>query len=808
MFKNYIKIAFRSLWKNKTFSSINILGLTFGIAAVLLLYRLLSYEWSFNKGFENYDRIVRVVAVEPADEGDPYTPGLPIPAMAEIEANNSFFESTSRIREAFNYLTVPDAESEKPAKKIKTEGIALFTQPSFFEIFDFPVLSGDISSALIEPNSVVLTKTMAEKCFVNWEDALGKTLLLDHIYPLKVTGVLEDVANNRDFNFPYLISYETIRGKEDYLFFTWDQWGSCGSNDQFYGLLKDKNQFEEANAYMTKLGNEKYLEATGEVTRIHSLQAMSELHFDDRYSNSGDHTISIVRLRILAFIGLLILIMACFNFINLSTAQATLRSKEVGVRKTLGSQYQQLVTQFMVETGITVLVAIFLGVTLAAVAAPLLKHISDVPDQLAFLTQANLWAFIAVIGLLVTFLAGLYPSIRLASFKPIEALKNKVSNRKFGEAGVRKALVVIQFLIAQGLIIGIIITLLQLDFIRSKDLGFRADLVYTFGMNADESTLARQQLLKQKILQIPSVEALSFSSDHPLSGNTWSANFRYGSRPEDEAFNINLKYTDADYPKTYGIELVAGEWLKPADTIQAYLVNETLLKKLKIDDPKEAVGQNLRLGSLSPRLIRGVVKDFHTHSLHNQRQPLLMTTKKNFYWSAGVKIKPDQIASTVAAIQSVYDEVLPEQVFDGKFLDEDIARMYQDDDRLSATCWGFGFLAILISCLGLFGLATHAANQRTKEIGIRKVLGASVTTLVSMLSKEFIVLVLIALLVATPLAWYFMQSWLTNFAYSIDIKWWVFAITGISAVFIAFLTVSFQSVKAALANPVDSLRNE
>ena len=538
------------------------------------------------------------------------------------------------------------------------------------------------------------------------------------------------------------------------------------------------------------------------------MQALADMHFDDRYSHSGDHTITESRLRILAFIGVLILIMACFNFINLATAQATLRTKEVGVRKTLGSQQGQLVLQFMTETAIIVLIALGLGILLAYGFSPMLKYISDVPDQLAFFTEPRIWIYIAGLAVVVTLLAGLFPSFRLASFRPIEALKSKVANKRYGEANLRRALVVLQFLIAQGLIIGILITLLQLDYIRTKDLGFKADMVYTFNFNSDEATINRQNSLKQKLLQIPRVESVSLNSDQPLSGNTWTSNFRYGTRPEDEDFGVSLKFVDVDYAETYGIELVAGQWLSPSDTINEVLINETLVQWLGIEDPAEVVGQKFRLGGSKVYPIIGVLKDFHTHNLREKHIPLMVGSRKVFYWSAGIKIQADQIAETTASIQAVFDEVLPEQVFDGEFLDADIAQMYQDDDRLSATCWGFGILAILISCLGLFGLAAHEATQRTKEIGIRKVLGASVANLVGMLSKDFLLLVVIALIAAIPIAWLLMQQWLNEFQYRVDIQWWIFVVTGFSAILIAFLTVSFQSVRAALANPVESLRNE
>jgi hypothetical protein len=372
---------------------------------------------------------------------------------------------------------------------------------------------------------------------------------------------------------------------------------------------------------------------------------------------------------------------------------------------------------------------------------------------------------------------------------------------------LRKALVVTQFVIAQGLIIGAIITIMQLEYIRSQDLGFNDDLIDTFSFNSDSITIARQQALKQRMLQIPGIEAVTFSSDQPLSGNTWSSNFQFGSRPEDEPYGINLKFCDADYATTYGIKLLAGKWFSPSDTMREGVVNMTLLRKLGITEPQEVIGQNIRVWGNRIIPITGVIEDFHTHSLRQEHQPLLMISEKRFYWESGLKMRADNVSGTIAAIQSAFDEV-PEQVFTGRFLDDRIAQFYEDDKRLSSTCKAFGLLAVLISCLGLFGLAAHAAAQRVKEIGIRKVLGASVSGILGLLSKDFLKLVVIALLLASPLAWYLMQKWLNNFAYRIDIPWYVFVGAGALAILVAFATVSYQSLRAALANPVASLRSE
>lgn len=810
MFQNNLKVAFRTLRKNKIYTAVTLIGLTAGIAAALLIFRMITYELSFNKNFENYDRIGRVVRVtEHAGEDDSYTVCTPIPAMDAIESSVSQFEAMSRVKELWVTLSQSNPNGGPPLKKFTMgdDNTAFFAEPDFFKIFDFEWLAGDPATALAEPNVIVLTETWARKFFDSPQQAMGQSLLMDNIVPVTVKGVVADLPVNCDFPIPFLSSWQTLKAYPDHFFYD-EHWGSCSSNNQVYALLSNPAQLDAANAVLAKIGETEYPAGGSIEKRTHLLQPLSELHFDERFGHSGTHQVSKARLRILGGIGILILVMACFNFINLATAQSALRAKEVGVRKTLGGDWRQLAGQFLSETGIIVAVAVLLGAQLAAICLPLLRHVSDVPAEVPFFTNPAVWGFLAITALVVTLLAGLYPSLAMASFKPVTALRSKADRGVFGGASLRKLLVVLQFVIAQALIIGALITLLQLDYIRSRELGFSKDLVYTFGMGSDSSSIARQTALKQELLQIPTVEAVSLSSDQPLSGNTWAQNFRYASRPDDELFPVTLKFCDADYQKTYGLELLAGQWYPPSDTIREGVVNLTMARKLGIDDPQELVGQMLYLGGSRPVKITGVTEDFHTHSFHQEYEPLLLTSRKIFYWETGVKIRPTDMAGTLAAIQRAFDKVMPEQVFEGGFLDERIAAFYEDENRLSATCKAFGLLAILISCLGLFGLAAHAAQQRTKEIGVRKVLGATVSGIVGLLSKDFLKLVVVALLVASPLAYFFMNKWLQDFVYRIEIDWWVFAVAGAVAVAVAFLTVSFQSVKAALVNPVKSLRSE
>jgi putative ABC transport system permease protein len=811
MLATYLKLALRNLSNNRLYSAINIVGLAIGIAACLLIFRMVHYELSFNKHYQHFERIVRVYTrVQGPEDGVGYTTGIPIPAMDAIENTVTQFEHFARIKEIWPTISVPDPTSGVVVRKFNTNHLnelGIFAEPAFFKIFDWQWLAGDPVTALSEPCTIVLNKKMAEKCFDTWQAALGKTVLMDNAVLLTVKGVVEDAPNNCNFPFHVMVSYETLKKHKDLYFYGTD-WGSTSSNDQVYALLHDPGQLAAANEVLATVGQVEYKKENPNFSKKHELQRLADLHYDDRLGINGSHVISKSRLWVLSLVGMLILIMACFNFINLATVLAARRAKEVGVRKTLGGSYGQLIRQFMGETTLIVLFAVVLGIALATLFAPMLQHISEVPATLPFFSNPVIWGFLVTVTILVSLLSGFYPALVLASYNPIKALKSNTAPNGAGGGGLRKSLVVLQFAIAQGLIIATFVTVSQLDYIRKADLGFQPDLVYTFRIDNDSISSPRFETFKQKLLQLPSVESASFGNDPPASGNYWQSNFALGRGAQDALFNTSIKYCEPDYFKTYSLKLVAGRGLEPSDTAREVIVNQTLLRKLSIVDPNEVLGKELRLGGRRWLNIVGVVQDFHSHSLHEALEPIIMTTRKEFYNVVGVKIRPENMDATTAAIQKTFDEMFPEQIFDGQYFDESIANFYRSEQRFSLTCKGFAVLAILISCLGLFGLASLIAVQKTKEIGIRKVLGASVGSVVGLLSRDFLLLVLISFLVAAPLAWWGMHSWLEDFAYRVGIGWQLFAATGILAIIVAMGAISFQAVRAALANPVESLRNE
>ena len=721
------------------------------------------------------------------------------------------FEASSRIRMYRPTIIVPNTEEGGQLKKLNLsdDGLAFFVEPSFSKIFDFEWLAGDKSTALNDLNSVILSKSMAEKCFDSYQNAIGKSLVLDNA-TMTVRAVIGDAPTNCDFPIEILLPYAALvanKDKYDYV----ENWGRNRGNDQMYALLTKPEAFAAANEVVQQVGKKEYAAASNSKqigTNTHFLEPLSDLHFDTRFFTPCRSMIERSRLWVLSSIGLLVLLMACFNFVNLSTAQSLRRAKEVGIRKALGSSKGLLLGQFITETGLIALFSVAFGALLAEFASPVLNQISNLPKELPFFSNPVIWLFLGILTILITLFSGIYPAMVLTQFSPVRALKSEISSKQLGSVTVRKGLVVFQFAIAQVLLIGTIISLQQMNFIQNIDLGFKKDFIYVFGMDNTPQSRLKLNTMKNEILKISGVESMTMSNLPPASRGSWQTSFTVGKGTADQPFNTGYMFADADFQKTFDVQLLAGRWYGVSDTTTGYVINETLMKKVGIASPEKAIGQVLRLERDPWYPIIGVVKDFHSKPLQSGFEPLVLATYRDLYAGASVKINAHNTASTLTAIKRVFDKTYPEQVFKGGFFDENIARFYTSETRFSQTCKGFSLLAILISCLGLFGLVSLMAAQRTKEIGIRKVLGASVPNIIGLISKDFLVLVGIAILLASPIAYYFMHRWLQDFTYRIDMSWWTYALAGLSAIIIAFITVSYQAIKAAVMNPVRSLKME
>lgn len=807
---NSIKIAWRALNKRKLYSAINIAGLAVGIGAAILIYHIVSYELSFNKNWSGYERIVRICREDvSAEEGRSVSTGMPIPAMKMVATDFPQFKYAAKVKEVWPDLAVIDPNGGPHLRKlsIEDEDVAVFSEPSLFNIFNWTWLSGNAQD-LDKPNTIVLNRTIAERCFDNWQNAQGRELMLDNLIRVQVIGVVEDAPINTDLPFSFMVSWPTLVANPDAYFYD-ESWGASSSNNQVYALLNEGVSFAAANTAIAQLGVKEYENVNERVKKKHFLEPLIDIHYNEELGSGSGYTISKKRIFILALIGVLIVIMAGFNFINLSTAMATERAKEIGIRKTLGSHRGQLVSYFLSETALIVFIALLAGVALAFLGSPWLKKISSLGGEASYLLTTRMWLFLLLLGVAITLLAGIYPALVLSSFEPIKILRTNFSGSGTRGISLRKLLVVLQFVIAQGLILGTIVIISQMAFIRHKDLGFKPDLIYTFAANYDSTSMTQLSSLKNELKALPVVEAVSFSSDLPSSGNTWSSNFGLGRGKDDAPFGISLKFCDADFQETYGIKLLAGRWFDDSrDSVREGVINQVVLQKLGITNQDSVIGQDVRLGGSTFIRVTGICENFHSHSIHEPLEPLLLSPRKRFYFYTGIKIRPDQVLNAERSIQSTFDKIFPNLVYDGEYFDEHIANFYAAEQRFAALCKGFAFLAILLSCLGLFGLASYSVSKRIKEIGVRKVLGASMESIVGLISKDFLWLVGLAFCIAIPLTWYMMNQWLDNFAYRISISWWMVAVTGVLIALIAFLAISYHSVRSALTNPVKSLRSE
>lgn len=805
MIKTYLRIAFRNLLRHRVYSLINISGLSIGIASCLLIFIVVNYELSYDKFQPNYERIYRLVSTgKRADGTISHNPGIPVPAVEALKSDFPQFEKMVPVNTSSQTLVAvlgnnPNSEVAL-SKKFIEERISAFTYPEYFDIFHANFLAGS-AAVLREPESMILDKSSAEKYFGSWKAAMGQYVKIDNIMVLKVAGVIEDAPLNSDFPIPMFFSYDMYKRFPDTYGYTTD-WGSLSSNHQVYILLP-KNITAASIQSLMPAFVKKHIK---DERRVQEMQALKDMHFDLNYGTLGDHSVSRSILWTLSLIAVLIIIMASINFVNLSTAQAVGRSKEVGIRKVLGSQRAQLILQVMGETFLIVLFSVIIAGVIAKLAIPFLTKIATVPDNLPVFTVSNI-VFLLVVLVAVTLLSGLYPAMIVSGFTPALALKNKISSANVGGISLRRILVVTQFAISQVLIIGTIVAVSQMNFVRDADLGFNKDAVMIMPAYSDSALRSRMTPLKQELLSNPDVISVSFASDEASSSNNWASNFAFDHKP-DEEFDVYHKFGDEDYVKTFGLELLAGRNLSVSDTMREVIINETLLHKLGLKNPTQAIGKDLRIGGGKWLPVVGVVKDFKTNSLRESVKPITIASRKGFYFTMAVKVKTTNLSNTIAQVQKVWEKTYPEYAFTNHFVEETLERFYQQEAQLSLLYKIFAGIAIFISCLGLYGLVSFMAAQKTKEVGIRKVLGASVGNIVYMFSREFTILITVAFVVAAPIAWYFMNSWLQNFEFRIKIGIGVFVLAILSSVLIAWFTVGYKAVKAALVNPVKSLRSE
>ncbi len=806
MLKSYFKIAWRNLRRNKIYTIINVTGLSIGIAAALMIFLIVSHETSYDQFHQHRENIYRLISYDKIEQD--YSPGTPLPTRKALEIDFPDLEVITNTRSENDVQIDVLAQGGQATQRFKEEDGVLYTEPSFFQIFDFEWLEGNAQSALSKPNSVVLTKQIAQKYFGDYQKALGKTIRLDQFELLKVNGILADPPTNTDFPLCVIISYSTFLNRVSPE--QKNEWGSLSSSDQIYVLAPSNLSQEQMEKQLARVIKKHTNENRPSEEYALIPQPLAAIHYDDRVNNLGNRTVPWEIIMALVLVGVFLVVVACINFVNLATVQAVNRSKEVGIRKVLGSNRGELMRQFLGETFIVVLLAMLLAIALVELALPGTRKLTESEISLNFLGNAYLWIFLVLLTLAITLLAGFYPALVLARFHPVRALKHKMTARVVGGFSLRRGLVILQFVLAQVLIIGLLVAIYQMQYISSRSMGFDQAAIINVPIPPDKNWDAKTEnieSLEQKIRQISGVRHVTFSNRPPASGSNWYSDFSFQGEEDGQKFDTNIKMADTAYFSTYDIEFLAGRPYQPSDTIKECVVNETLLKKANIRNPEEILGKNVRFWGLQAKVV-GVIKDFHMFSLHEPIDPLIITTNKKGYFRMGIKLASSNFSQTIAQVEKVYNQYYPENIFEYEFLDESIAEFYDMENVLLKIFRVFAGIGIMISCLGLYGLVSFMAVQKIKEVGIRKVLGATMIDICMIFYKEFFWLVLVAFAVAIPIGWYVMSNWLQNFAYRIELSWWIFAIAGLGVILIALLTISSQALRSARVNPVEALRDE
>ncbi|GAA4446861.1 ABC transporter permease [Nibrella saemangeumensis] len=798
MLHNYLTIAWRNLWKQRTYTLLNTVGLSVGIAGGLLIFLFLRHHLSTDRHHARFDRIFRIDTDLYLEDGSiEYNPEAPPPMAQVLRTEYPQVEQAAFLMMNRDLtVSVQRPEQPEPLRFREHKGTGL-VEPEWFDIMSYTWLQGNPKTALRQPNTVVLTESWAKRYFGD-ANPMGQVVTLNNKVNATVTGILADPPSTTDTDLDLFISLATMNK----LFpdFKLTDWQFLNSSQRLYFTLKDPSTAASLQQALPALSKKHYGEMAS-IFRFH-IQPMREFHFDVQ---RGGAAIRQSLLWALGVVGLLLVGAACINFVNLATVQVLRRSKEVGVRKTLGSSRIQLILQFLLETALISVTATTLALLLVAILLPLFND--WVQLSLVLRLDGLLVAFITILLLGVILLAGGYPAAVLSGFSPWAALRGKLVATSGHGFTVRRVLVVVQFAVCQVLILGSFIVANQMRYMQQADLGFRKDNVVVVPL--PQNTKLAQDAFKEKLTQYSDIQAVSLHHRPPASDQLFGGSFKFDGKADWEPYPIRERLADADYLPTYDMTLLAGRNIMPSDTIREYLINENLLHKLGFQNPQQVLGKRLQhYLSPVPLPIVGVVKDFHQKSLREEIGPCIIASRADWYERAGIRISGQNPAQTLQRIRQTWQQLYPNEVFEYQFLDEQVAKFYETENLVNRLVNVFTGIAILICCLGLYGLISQVVVQRTKEIGIRKVLGASVPGLVSLLSRDFLKLVLIAILIATPIAWYAMDQWLDDFAYKIAISWWSFVVTGLLLTGIALLTISYESIKAASANPVTSLRSE
>lgn len=816
MISNYFKIAFRNLHKNKVSTSINILGLTIGISTCLIIFLIANFELNHDTFHQNKDRIYRVVSTTIIDGKQNDMGYVPSPLSLRLAQHVNGLETVAGFYNYYAKVGIPKTERTTLTFAMPdrdTPSPIIVAQPDYFSVFSYNWLVGDKKAALNEPFKVVISDKEAQRYFGNepLDQLIGKEIIYNDSLHLTVAGVVKAWDKNTDFGFSQFISFATVKNsflKND---IDLENWGSWDFYSQVFVKLKANVNPHQIEQQLSEFTQEN-IKTHGNMKAELKLQPLADIHFNSTYTDAYSRKASRSVLYGLMIIAGFILIIAAVNYINLSTAQTAQRAKEVGIRKVLGSSKKSLIIQFLGET--TLLTAIALLISLLLLWPALYLFSAFLPTDITInLFQTNLWIFFISIFCFILLVAGLYPAISLSAGQPVLTLKGGTHNIGRNKEFYRQGLIVFQFTISLIFIIATLVVGKQIHYLLNKDMGFQKDAIINIKIPFEKNDLSTKKLLTEKLQQLPQVVQVSLHRETPVAARHGHTSIRKLNGNTTEVLAA-FEFTDQNYVPLYEIKMLAGKTLSVSDTVKEFLVNATCAQALGFAKPSDAIGQIVETGMGGKKgPIVGVIDDFHSQSLHETIQPFFMTSNAQSSRTISVKLlakdkEPIGLDKTLVAIQSLWTQLYPDEAFTFSFFDDTLASFYTTEQKTASLINIAMGIAIFISCIGLYGMSAFIAQQRTKEIGIRKVLGATVIQITSLISQGFIKLVFIALMLSSPIAWYFTHEWLKKYPYQTPISWWIFPMAGLIAILITMITISYQSIKAALMNPVKTLKNE
>jgi putative ABC transport system permease protein len=787
MIKNYFKIAFRNISHNLSYTFLNIFGLTLGVAACLAIFLIVRNELGYDNYNTKADRTYRVTLHGQLD----YNANVSMSVIPHMRLDLPQLEHATQVFYQQN-VDLKVGENRFAEKNL------VLSDSELGKVFDYEWLAGDSNTALSNPNSVVLTEHLAKKYFPH-NNAMGGVIVFGD-KTTKVTGIIKDPPANSNLPVNLILSLNTFQAQAKLLNSAF--WNLPGGSYAYIVLPKNYS-IHTLETQIPAFIKKNWGKDVGADLKM-PLQPLRDIHFDQQYINNVVTPTSRDTYYALVGVAFLIIITACINFINLATARAIKRAKEVGVRKVLGANRGQLIGQFMGEITAMVLISVILGVCICAWFLSKADNWMSITIPPTQILQPQVLGWIAGITVVVIFFAGLYPAFVQSAFQPVDTFKNNSGTASKGLT-LRKGLVVMQFTISQVLIVGTLIVANQMDFFRNRDLGFNKDAVISINVPVKE----KREVFEQKLATMPGVKEFSISSGAPSYNDSFSP-FSAPALGFPKTNVTEIKFIDEKYTDMFQLTMLAGEKITrkgPTDTLHKVVVNETLMNELGVHDPQKFINQRINVSGDMATVI-GVVKDFQSESKHKKRRACVLEYVPGMFFNVSIRLESKNMPATIAAIGKSWGKLFPDDLFKYEFIDEHIAQMYQQEQKVYTAFQLFSGIAILIGCLGLYGLIAFAASQRTKEVGIRKVLGAPLHSIVGLFTKEFITLIAIAFLIAAPLGYYMMHKWLQNFAYHITIGPAIFFIAIASSLIIAALTTAHQAVKAALVNPVKSLRSE